>query len=293
MISGGERSINPRRSNTTWRVAPGGYVLRQQGLSASLTFRGPTPGLRHVSPPCGESPLRWPGPVLAVRAVLVAGRRPFRVGSRASRPTHRLRTGVVDVHFEPSRPCPVRLHLYWSDATDEQLDLEVLVSSLDPFQHLEVLTLSRVPRATVLLPVPVNSDELEWLDVGSMPGRGTQWLAVPRDRETDGSGPDGRPPELAEMILARPYAFPVALYRPTGQDWSYVEMSRSEDCARILARTARSRVDVSFGLFGLDTEKGVILRGRVRAVFIPRDQDTERGRELWKQFMTEPPHLSV
>ena len=276
-----------------WRAAPGGYVLHQDRLSANLTFRGPMPGLRQVSPPCCDSSPRWPGPVLALRAVQVAGRRPFIVGSRASRPIHRLRTNVVDVQFEPSRQCPLRLHLYWSDSRNDQLDLEVLVSTLDPFQHLEVLTWSRVPRASVLLPWPGSGDGLQWLDIGSMPGLDTQWLILPRDREAAMFSLDGRPPGLGEMMLAKPYVHPLVLYRPTGQDWSYVEMSRVEDCARILARKTRGRAELSFGLFGRDTEKGVILRGRVRGVYIPRDQDTQRAREILEHFETEPPHLSV
>ena len=153
--------------------------------------------------------------------------------------------------------------------------------------------MSRVPQVDVFAPVPGTHDDQEWLDIASIPRPGSEWLVGPRDREAAMFALDGRPPGSGEMAFAGPYAYPIVLYRPTGQNWSYVEMSRTEDCARILASRTRSHAKVSFGLFGLDTEKGVILRGRVRAVFIPRDQDTERARKLYEQFETEPPHLSV
>jgi hypothetical protein len=70
-------------------------------------------------------------------------------------------------------------------------------------------------------------------------------------------------------------------------------MSHPDDCCRIIARCERGRVSWGFGLFGLDIEKGVILRGRVRGAFIPRRRDTDHATRLFKQFVAEPPHLSV
>jgi hypothetical protein len=70
-------------------------------------------------------------------------------------------------------------------------------------------------------------------------------------------------------------------------------MTHPDDCVRIVARSERANVSWGFGLFGLDIEKGVILRARLRAAIIPRRRDTEQATRLFKQFVAEPPRLSV
>lgn len=274
-----------------WRAARDGYVLHHGDLGCKLAFRGATPGLRDVSPPIGDRQPLWPGPLMAVQSVQLAGRRAIRFGSTSVRPAHRVRTRVVDVQWDTSRRCPVRLQVYWSATSDRQLDLEVLATTLDPFERCEVLTLSRVPHAAVFVLAGADRDDPRWVEV--MVGQSGTRLVLPRDREAAKLSLDGRAPCFGDMLLAGPYACPLVLYRPIGHDWSYVEMSSPDDCARIIACRTRNRAEVNFGLFGLDLEKGVILRGRVRGVFIARNQDTDRARDLYAEFAGESPHLSV
>jgi hypothetical protein len=70
-------------------------------------------------------------------------------------------------------------------------------------------------------------------------------------------------------------------------------MSHPDDCTRIVTCVQRTRVTVSFGLFGLDIEKGVILRGRVRGMFLPRHRDMRHSLRHFARFAAESPHLSV
>src|SRR5438093_521915 len=121
-----------------WQSAPESYRLNQFGLTAKLPFRGLTPGLQNLSLPFGANSRRLPGPVLAVRTLQASGTTPFRVAIRASRATNRLRATLVDVQLDASTRCPASLHLYWSAAKARQLDLEILVTTTDPFQKLEV-----------------------------------------------------------------------------------------------------------------------------------------------------------
>jgi hypothetical protein len=183
--------------------------------------------------------------------------------------------------------------VYWSAPGDRQLDLEVLATTLDPFERCEVLTVSRVLHSAVLVPTGVSRNDPQWVEVDSVVGQTGTRLVLPRDCEAAKLSLDGRSPCFGDMLLAGPYAYPLVLCRPIGHDWSYIEMSRADDCARIIVCRTRNRAEVSFGLFGLDLEKGVILRGRVRGVFVARKQDVDRALELYGAFADESPHLSV
>jgi hypothetical protein len=46
-------------------------------------------------------------------------------------------------------------------------------------------------------------------------------------------------------------------------------------------------------LFASPLEKGVILRARLRGVFLPRERDTELAAEAYRQFLAAPPPLTT
>src|SRR2546426_12717334 len=92
-----------------WQPAPEGYLLSQSGLTGELLMRGLTPGLRKLALPFGGAPCQWPGPVIAVRTLQSAGKKPFKVGFHLPRPRHRLRADRVDVELDASARCPARL----------------------------------------------------------------------------------------------------------------------------------------------------------------------------------------
>src|SRR5205823_4180095 len=96
---------------------------------------------------------------------------------------------------------------------------------------------------------------------------------------------------------------PVALRSP----WediagSYVEMVRPEDVARLMVisqggpgdRKAQA-VATRHGLFGLDLEKGVVLRGRLRGRWVtgPPERLAITAAREFRQFLDEPPPLGM
>lgn len=279
-----------------WQIAADAYRLNHSGFRASVALRGPAPGLRKLSLTWGDDTLKWPGPVLGVHSIEVAGKPPFPVGFAATRPDHRLRANLLDVQLDETSRCPVRLQVYWSAARARQIDLEVLATTVHEFAKLEVLTRSTAPVKETLARSEClirSSADRRWIDVREASRVGAEWLVIPRDRDAAALALDGRSPRLDESILAPPFHSPIVCYRPAGRSWSYVEMTHPADCVRIIAQCERASVSWGFGLFGLDIEKGVILRGRVRAAFIPRHRDTDQATRLFRQFVAEPPHLSV
>jgi hypothetical protein len=274
-----------------WQATRDGFSLDEKTLCGHLTTRGDTPGLRRVSSLVGAKRDSEASPILlAVRAVQVAHRPSFEVGAEKNTPESRIRGRLVDVQLEPTDRCPVRTHLYWK-ASASRLDLEVLASSSHPLQDLEVLTTSSHKAGEVL--VRAANYGSGWVDVNDARALGTEWFVFPRDRVAAIMSLDGRCPPSDITSVAAPYRQPIVLYRPARQRWSYVEMSRPDDCVRIVVHIVPHRVTVSFGLFGLDVEKGVILRGRVRGMFLPRANDMRHCLRQFSRFAAESPRLSV
>jgi hypothetical protein len=175
--------------------------------------------------------------------------------------------------------------------------MEVLATTVHEFDKLEVITHSVVPaddtRSRSECLVRIAADRGRWIDVREASRVGADWLVIPRDRDAAALALDGRSPHLDESIRTPPFHSPIVCYRPAGRSWSYIEMTHPDDGVRIISRSERTSVSWGFGLFGLDIEKGVILRARLRAAFIPRRRDTEQATRLFNQFVAEPPHLSV
>lgn len=81
----------------------------------------------------------------------------------------------------------------------------------------------------------------------------------------------------------------LVLYRPPGVTVSYAEMCHPHDGIGVDIDDGRI---IRFHLFGHDLEKGVILRGRLRGIIMPREGDEEEAQRAYAQFLKEPPHLS-
>ena len=91
------------------------------------------------------------------------------------------------------------------------------------------------------------------------------------------------------FVLSGPGPFP----RP-----AYLEMARPNDCARrIVSDTVPagapplSSQSIRYGLFGHDLEKGVVLRGRIRGLWIDSDSSLEERKARYEAFLQEPPSL--
>jgi hypothetical protein len=95
----------------------------------------------------------------------------------------------------------------------------------------------------------------------------------------------GHEADTAEQTPAPRYD----LFRPAGTDFSYVEMIHPADDAGGANEVGR----ISRELFAAFLEKGVILRARLRGVFLPRHGDAELAAEAYQQFLAAPPPLTT
>jgi hypothetical protein len=86
----------------------------------------------------------------------------------------------------------------------------------------------------------------------------------------------------------------IVLCRPSAWQVSYVEFCHPHDGIGLLQTAGDGgTTQVRFRLFGHDLEKGVILRGRLRGVLVPRAVDVGAARAAYEQFLAEPPNLTL
>jgi hypothetical protein len=86
------------------------------------------------------------------------------------------------------------------------------------------------------------------------------------------------------------------LFRLWPSDLSYVEMVHPADfCRDALANEHEQafRVRATHCLFSNPLEKGVVLRGRVRGIFLPRGNDMAAAAAAYAQFAAEDPPLET
>ena len=85
----------------------------------------------------------------------------------------------------------------------------------------------------------------------------------------------------------------IVLYRPPGDSVTYVEFCHPHDGIGVTIQKQGDYVVVQQRLFGHDLEKGVILRGRLRGLLVPRAVDVEAARAAFQRFIVEPPNLAL
>jgi hypothetical protein len=129
----------------------------------------------------------------------------------------------------------------------------------------------------------------------------------PRDVHAAALSYDGR--ELPSVLhslttLPIPAILPRTLspkiYREHGSQPGrcYIEMVQPNDCARRIIGESNAGdskspgvFTIRYGLFGHDLEKGVVLRGRIRGVWVESHSPEQEARQRYEAFVGEPPAL--
>lgn len=98
----------------------------------------------------------------------------------------------------------------------------------------------------------------------------------------------------------QPQGLAINLFRLTGGEASYAEMIHPADEGNhslllTCGQPSRPSTDANLchRLFASFLEKGVILRARLRGVFLPRDRDVELAAADYRQFLAAPPPLTT
>ena len=72
-----------------------------------------------------------------------------------------------------------------------------------------------------------------------------------------------------------------------------MEMVRPEDASRRISEGKLPFTTTRYGLFGHDLEKGVVLRARLRGLWLPLTGAMTRTEAEFQHFLTQPPPLTT
>ena len=194
--------------------------------------------------------------------------------------------GVEIVHsrlvatFEPSGWHGLTVRAAWGvcrNGAGMDLEVQASASSVGELRRLEVL-------------VETIPGEVAWsLD--------RPLIVRPRDRSAAGASYDGRESTATLGTLTTgpihsqgtPFD-PVRLF-PLDRG-SFLSMGHPQDVARWMHSEGPAGIAIRYALFGLDLEKGVVLRGRLREVCFPNGTEwDERTADEHRLFLTGPPPL--
>ncbi|HMO37537.1 MAG TPA: hypothetical protein PKA06_15975 [Gemmatales bacterium] len=95
-----------------------------------------------------------------------------------------------------------------------------------------------------------------------------------------------------EVLTLQQASPAILLFRPLGLDLSYAEFCHPHDGIELTTISDNSGTTVRYRLFGHDLEKGVILRGRLRGVLVPRAVDVAAAQAAYARFLAETPNLT-
>jgi len=230
--------------------------------------------------------------ILALQDVASRGRSAEQAFDGATLLGFARRRGCVQATFSPPGWGGLTVRATWAPTPSRAgVDLEVQLSatSVGQLKRVEVGIVSR------------------WAAEGAEPSPGVASWVEPRDIPSAALSYDGR--ESAATLAALttlPVPLPASgtllprIVSPPGfdADTYYVEMVQPNDCARRILdeppgepSAHRDSLVTRYRLFGHDLEKGVVLRARLRGLWIRSKTPVATARALFEEFLREPPPL--
>ena len=273
-----------RVSQRTWQGSGSQYTVSWGNRLWTLELETDRPGMRSVDRPTD--------PVLALDGVAAVGRfDPLALTGKSlfkvEQFAHR-----VEATYVASGWGGLEVRASWSPTCrDDGIDLEVQVSasSVGELTGLETFVFSRI-----------NAD-------GPSTGESHSIWVQPRDSRSAGFSYDGRVPaadlrRLTTLPLFNsivPGLSQVAAFGPGHESGGrYLEMVQPDDVARRIYRgqsppelSSAGQLTIHYGLFGHDLEKGVIIRARIRGLWISRNDVATVPPVAVRDFLETPPPL--
>jgi hypothetical protein len=248
-------------------------ILQWGGLAWTLKVDDDFPGLRADGY----------GPLLGLAGVSASGRRQAHACSAKTLLRTECRFERVEATYALPDWGATTVQATWISASADTVDLhiEVITQSVDLLRKLEVELLSCWPHA------------------GSPPPRPLRWVE-PRDARSAGLSYDGRESDLHGLTTLPPrestFLTPRIVPDERRDGWTYVEMIHPDDVTRRIregGRTLATAKTTRYGVFGYDLEKGVVLRARLRGIWIHSPEAKEEAFARMEQFLHEPPPLTT
>jgi hypothetical protein len=260
------------------------FTLRWGGRTWALSLDQANPGLYW-------SDGRSIGKLLSLHGLAVAGRAGAEVFTPAALVGFARLRRRVEATFAPPDWGGVTVRAAWSPTPNrEAVDLEVQVnaSSVGELQDFEAHVVS-----------------LWCTDGAEIPSNRPAWVE-PRDRRSAALTYDGReslyvlsllttlpvPNTAGAPLEMTPRVFSLPRSKP---ETHYLEMVQPNDCARRIlggsgddAVTSPRSLSTRYALFGYDLEKGVVLRARLRGIWIRSKAPQAQVRPCVEEFLNEP-----
>jgi hypothetical protein len=252
----------------TWEGDGPEFRLDWGGLPWTLRVDDPRPGLR-----CDAQRI---GPLLGLEGLAETGRRGPDALSGATLVGAELRHGRVEATYMPLGWGALRVRAAWAPIPDDGVELEIDVQArtVGQIRGLEVIVLSTL---------------------GELPPPGSHRSVHPRDRRAAGLTYDGRESDLDALSTGPPGEplHPWLAPRAGRPGWTYVEMALPDDVSRRVHEGTLPFTATRHALFGHDLEKGIVLRGRLRAYWLPKDRAYTESERLFDGFRREQPPLKT
>jgi hypothetical protein len=250
----------------SWQSSGRDYALDWAGKRWTLRLDSPHPGLYSE-----ES-----GPLLSLEGVSREARWDPDALSVATMVQSELRFDRVEATYQPPSWGDLSVRVAWSPWGDSGIDLEVQLSahSVGELSGVEVNVRSQV---------------------GQKLPDGSSRVVVPRDALAAALSYDGRESDLGKLSTDPTGEFSALWMVPkSGRDgWTYVEMAHPEDASRRVFDGTMPYRSLRYALFGYDLERGVVLRARLRGLWLPKERAHSDSDRLYRAFLTEPLPLST
>jgi hypothetical protein len=224
------------------------------------------------------------GPLLALEGVAEVGRSAATALSGATLVGFERRWGRVEATYAPLGWGGLIIRAAWSPAADQGMDLEVQATahSIGALKALEVKLVSVLPEPESKSKAARSAPPKRWVE--------------PRDARSAGLSYDGREAEVSGLTTLPPPAtdaglLPRVLPSPWADGWSYAELVHPRDAARRITEAGSISSlghTTRYGLFGHDVEKGVVLRARLRGIWLRADSPQQAALDRFEQFLHEP-----
>lgn len=247
-----------------WTGSGSIFEIEWAGDDWALRLDDRNPGLRSARK----------GPLLALEGIAARGRWSPDALSGASLVGVEHRFGRVEATYRPEGWGEMTVVASWFPIADTGIGLELELSarSVEELHHVEVRVLSTLD---------------------APPASGSHRSVEPRDSESASLSYDGRETDLSVLVTGPPGdpSGPWLASKTDREGWAYVEMVRPEDASRRIHEGRLPFTTTRYGMFGYDLERGVVLRGRLRGFWLPKDSAFTQAELLYREFIDEPPPL--
>jgi len=262
---------------SAWQFVGRTATLRTPELIASIDVDCPSAGLR-IESICGQ-PVA-PTAIFGVQIDPGAADRP----AAAMQPADCFARGNDFIAtYAEARDRPFRAQIYWRLLDRERPGNEPAAAAIAGLELIVSVQTSRLDIETALSVCSTLGDVEAW-----------QLLDANDERSNSAGLSDG----LTDLAPSFQHGDcpSCCLIRRFGSSPSYVEMVHPSDFRQTTFEWASESppvVRLSHRLFAERLEKGVILRSRIRCLFVPRSHASELARAEYRRFAASEPPLAV